>query len=416
MTEAADIDDRSMGDGASFAGTGNWSAVYSLALGVIGFVSAELLPVSLLTPIAADLGVSDGVAGQAVATTAIVAMFSSLLIASVIRSIDRRYVLLLFTASLVASNLLAAFAVNYAMLLTGRLVLGLGLGGFWSMSAAVSMRLVPASHVPKALSIVYGGVSIAVIAAAPVGSYFGGLIGWRGVFLANALLCAIALVWQFSILPSIVPARRSRLRTIFELLRRSQIRSGILAMTFVFAGHFAFITYVRPFLEERMAVGTEAVSLAFLGFGLANIAGTFAAGFLIARSLRGTLLAMPLLMGVIAISLAFAGSSYATAVVAIVVWGFAFGAVPVTWTVWQTRAVPEEVESFGGLRVAAIQLAITTGAASGGILFDWKGATGAFIGSGVMLLLASALLFAFVRVGSDKQPHLKPYTSKEEGP
>jgi predicted MFS family arabinose efflux permease len=131
MTEAADIDDRSMGDGASFAGTGNWSAVYSLALGVIGFVSAELLPVSLLTPIAADLGVSDGVAGQAVATTAIVAMFSSLLIASVIRSIDRRYVLLLFTASLVASNLLAAFAVNYAMLLTGRLVLGLGLGGFW---------------------------------------------------------------------------------------------------------------------------------------------------------------------------------------------------------------------------------------------------------------------------------------------
>jgi len=165
-----------------------WGAVFSLSLGVFGLVTAEFLPASLLTPMAASLGVSEGLAGQAVTATAAVAMITSLLIATATRTVDRRHVLLAFSVLLIASNLLVAFAPDLLAVLLGRVLLGVAIGGFWTMSAATAMRLVPEALVPRALSIMFSGVSLATIAAAPLGSYFGHLIGWRRVFLLATAL------------------------------------------------------------------------------------------------------------------------------------------------------------------------------------------------------------------------------------
>ena len=57
-----------------------WMAVFSLAMGVFGLLTAEYLPASLLTPMAMDLGVSEALAGQAVTVTAVVALFAGLLV------------------------------------------------------------------------------------------------------------------------------------------------------------------------------------------------------------------------------------------------------------------------------------------------------------------------------------------------
>jgi len=172
----------------------SWAAVGSLALGVFSLVTAEFLPASLLTPIAADFRISEGAAGQTVTATAAFALLSSLLVTAVIRNLDRRIVLLGFTILLLISNLIAAFALNLPMLLIGRVLLGVGLGGFWSMSAALTMRLVPEASVPRALSIIFSGVSAATIFAAPLGIYLGHLYGWRTVFLMAAGLSAITLI------------------------------------------------------------------------------------------------------------------------------------------------------------------------------------------------------------------------------
>ncbi len=121
-----------------------WWAVISMTLGVFGLVTAEFLPVSLLTPMAADLHVTEGLAGQAMSTTAVLALITSLLTATVTRKLDRRYVLLSFSVLLIISNIIVSMAPNFELLLAGRILLGIGLGGFWTMAAATVMRLVPA--------------------------------------------------------------------------------------------------------------------------------------------------------------------------------------------------------------------------------------------------------------------------------
>lgn len=375
-----------------------WRAVWSLGLGVFGLITAEFLPASLLTPMASSLGVTEGVAGQTVTATALVALVTGLLITSATKSIDRRWVLMFFTFLQIVSSLLVAFAPSLQVLLMGRLLLGVAIGGFWAMSTATAMRLVPARDVPKALSIIFAGVSIATVVAAPLGSFLGSLIGWRNVFILCVVPGVLALLWQLWVLPSMRPENGGSLRTLLHVLRRPGMIGGLLATIFIFSGHFAFFTYLRPFLETVGRASVETISLILLGFGLANFVGTSIAGHLLARNLRLTLALVPFGMGVLALLMVAFGHLALLDGLLVTLWGFAFGLVPVGWSSWLATTVPDEAESAGGLMVASIQLAISAGAAGGGLVFDLNGASGVFTVSGVLLVAAMVMVFAGVRV------------------
>ncbi|WP_139284244.1 MFS transporter [Salinicola sp. MIT1003] len=378
-----------------------WIAVFSLTMGVFSLVMAEFLPASLLTPMAESLAISEGQAGQAgqaVTVTAIVALLSGLLVTAVTQRLDRRHVLLAFSVLMIAANLTVAFAPHLAWLLLGRVLLGVALGGFWALSTATVMRLVAEHDVPRALSVIFTGVPIATISAAALGSYLGDVIGWRNVFLLATALSVATLVLQYVTLPRMTPERPTPLGTLVSVLKRPGMGAGIVAIVLVFCGHFAFFTYVRPFLEGVSGMGINQLSSTLLAFGVANFVGTLAAGFLLERSLRLTLLLMPLVMGVLGWMLAtLGGFSMGTDAIMVAVWGFAFGAVPVAWSTWITRVVPDEAESGGGLIVASIQLAIALGAAVGGVMFDISGVLGVCATAGTLLLAAAALILVAVR-------------------
>jgi len=391
-------------DGAADAApaTPAWMAVFSLAMGVFGLLTAEYLPASLLTPMAAELGVSEALAGQAVTVTAVVALFAGLLVPGLTRGIDRRVVLLCFSTLMIASNLLVAVSSSLAVLLLMRILLGIALGGFWSMAAAVAMRLVPATLLPRALSIIFSGIAAGTVVAVPLGSYLGGRYGWRSAFLAAAAVGAVTLAFQYFTLPRLAPRRTARLKTVFEVLLRPGIAVGMLGCVLVHTGHFALFTYIRPFLESTTGLGADGLALMLLGFGLANFAGTLLAGWSIQRSPRGTLVLMPALVGVAALALVLLPGSVTAQTMLVALWGMAFGGVPVAWSNWVARAVPDQAESAGGMVVASVQSAIAAGAAAGGAMFSVSGIAGVFVAAGVLMLLASLLIALRVRVDTSR--------------
>src|SRR4051812_35800010 len=176
---------------------GGWGAVLALSLCVGTLIASEFMPVSLLTPIAADLHVTEGHAGQAIAVSGLFALLTSLVISSATRGIDRRKVLLTLTVVMMASGLIVAFAPNAMVFMAGRALIGVVIGGFWSMSAAMVMRLVPKDQVAQALGVLNGGNALATTIAAPLGSFLGQYIGWRGAFFCVVPLAVLTLVWQF---------------------------------------------------------------------------------------------------------------------------------------------------------------------------------------------------------------------------
>ncbi len=376
--------------------TAAWAAVFSMSLGVFGLVGAEFLPASLLTPMASDLAISKGVAGQAVTATATMGVVASLTIAAFTRTIDRRKVLLGLSLLLVLSNLVVAFSTSVEVLLAGRLVLGAALGGFWSLSTAIVMRLVPETSVPKALSVMVSGISAATILAAPVGSYVGDLFGWRVVFAGAAGLGLAVFAFQFATLPPLPPRGRARFGMLVEMISRRRTALAMLAVLMVFGGHMSLFTYIRPFLETVTGIGITAISATLLAFGVANFIGNYLGSMLVARSLLLTLAIMPLTIAALAVLLATAGGTFVVDLALISLWGLAFGTVPVAWSAWVSRHAPEEAESAGGLLVAAINMAIALGAAFGGLILDLNGVQSLFLASGSVLVLGAITVVAGV--------------------
>src|SRR6187549_1719861 len=178
-------------------GATRWGAVFALSLCVATLIASEFMPVSLLTPIAADLHITEGRAGQAIAISGVFAVLTSLGISSATRGIDRRVVLLSLTALMIVSGMMVALAPNAGVFMAGRALVGVVIGGFWSMSAATVMRLVPEREVPGALGVLNGGNALASTVAAPLGSFLGQYIGWRGAFFAVVPLAAMTLAWLF---------------------------------------------------------------------------------------------------------------------------------------------------------------------------------------------------------------------------
>ena len=381
-----------------------WAAVVSLSLGVFGLVTAEFLPASLLTRMASDLNITDGAAGQTVTATAVVGAIAGLTLAILTRNIDRRLVLWTLTLLLVLSSLLAATATGLTTLLVARVLLGIGLGGFWSMAGALTMRLVPARLVPRAMSIVLTGVSVATVTAAPVGAYIGDLWGWRAAFALSAVVGVVALTVQMLTMPKLPPVAASSFRTLFELLRRPALRVGLTALLLVISGHFAGFTYVRPYLEQVPALQIEAISLVLLAYGVGGFFGNLAGGFVAERSIKAAVSLGALAIAVMALLMILFGSSGILAGSAIAVWGFFFGFLPVGFQTWTLRAAPDQAEAAGGLLVAAFQIAITAGAVFGGLLVDGFGPLGAVTYAGLAAVLGAALVFTLGNKGLPRNP------------
>ncbi|MDD2966557.1 MAG: MFS transporter [Desulfovibrionaceae bacterium] len=368
-------------------GKAHWSAVFSLFMGVTSLIAAEFIPVSLLSPIARTLAITEGMAGQTVTVVGIFAVLTSLLLSPLTRGIDRRHILLAFSLLLIISNLLVATASNYVVLLTGRALLGICVGGFWSMASAVTLQLVPTKDVPRALSIVYAGVSVATILSLPLASYLGQLMGWRNVFLLGAGLGAVALIWQFLALPSLPAQEGSTFRTMFALIRQHWVLAGMGASIFSYGGYHVFFTYLRPFLEHDMALSAATLSITLLAFGVANCAGTFLAGAVLGKYFRPTMYAIPLALAATAMLLLL-NKANASGVPLAIFWGFIFGFMPVGWSTWIARTLADKAELAGGLSVAAIQFSIGLAAAVGGLTFDNIGLGGIFCIAALFLLLA----------------------------
>ncbi|MCD1643740.1 MFS transporter [Aurantimonas coralicida] len=219
-----------------------WSAVFSMALCVALLIASEFMPVSLLTPMAEGLNATEGQTGQAISISGLFAVAASLLVTTAAGTLNRKWVLVAITTLMLVSLVLVAAAPNFAALMVGRALLGICIGGFWALATAVIMRLVPTSDVPRALALMYGGQAIAAAFAAPIGSYLGGLFGWRVVFWALVPLVALNLFWHVVALPSLPARDRQDFSSLLALLKRPHFLRGLVASMLSWGSAFTMFT------------------------------------------------------------------------------------------------------------------------------------------------------------------------------
>jgi predicted MFS family arabinose efflux permease len=292
-------------------------------------------------------------------------------------------------------------APDYITYMIGRALIGAVIGGFWSLSAAIAMRLVPSDQVSRAFAIFNGGNALAMVVAAPLGAYLGTVIGWRGAFFCMVPVSVLAFIWLLISLPSMPVAHRNggskQPFAVIALLARRDVRIGMLAVGCFFMGQFTLFTYLRPFLETVTGMSVRGLSLVLLMIGVAGFLGTTVINRALTRGFYRTLGGIPLVMAALAAGLIAFSGTVGMVVALLAIWGFLATAAPVGWWAWVPKTFPKDAEAGGGLMVAVVQLSIGLGSTIGGVLVDLDGYSSAFLASSALLVLAVLLTVATAR-------------------
>ncbi|MEU7261431.1 MFS transporter [Streptomyces rimosus] len=347
-----------------------WLAVVSVMMGIFAIVTTEILPIGLLTSIGSDFTVSDGMAGLMMTMPGFLAAAAAPLVTAATARLDRRLMLCVFMLLLALANFLAAAAPDYWLVLISRIMVGITIGGFWPIGAGLAGRLVPPAFAGRATAVIFSAVPLGSVLGVPAGTLIGHLAGWRTALNVMGVLAAGVLVMLFVFVPPLPPIQSTRLSVLGSMLRSAGTRFALLLTFLMVMAHFAAYTYVTPFLEQVTHVSGGLITTFLLLYGAAGILGNFLGGAWVARYPRSV---FGLAAGLIAAStllLPVLGRWNAGAVVLLIVWGIAYGAVPVASQTWFSKAAPHTPEAASVLFTASFQATISVGALAGGIILD----------------------------------------------
>ncbi|MBB4703662.1 MFS transporter [Sphaerisporangium siamense] len=375
----------------------SWLGVAAITASLFVFLTTELMPVGLLTPVSASLGVSVGAAGLMVTLYGVSAGLGVPFIVAWTRRVNRRVLLSALLAILTLGNVITAVSPNHPLVLTTRLVMGFASGVFWAIGVSMAMRLVPERHAGRAAAVVMSGISIAAVVGIPLGTVVESLTGWRTTFLVWAGLGALVFVAVVVLIPSLPSANAVPVREVFGLpLKNVPLRLVLLTVVLFVLGHFGAYTFVRPYLEDSASASPLLITVLLMLYGAGGAAGNFVAGHTVTRNPRAGFIAGCLGIVVSLLALLTIGHGAAGPAVSLILWGFSFGVVQLSQITMTQAAAPGTFEAAMSLNTMAYNTSIAIGALLGGLLADHLGVT-SVVWFGVALTAASLLLTAGVR-------------------
>jgi predicted MFS family arabinose efflux permease len=374
-----------------------WLAVGSIAVGAFVMVTSELLPVGILTDISAGLHVSDGVAGLMMMVPAAIATFAAPVALVAAGRLDRRLVLCVLMGLIICANIIAASAPSFAVVLVGRFVLGICVGGFWTYATSTGRRLVPEAFGNKATAIVLTGISFGTVCGVPAGALIATWFGWRMAFATTAVLTSLVLLAQIAFLPRMPANEAIRLSHLLSPLRHTMARVGLVVSVLVFIGQFASYTYLKAFLQQVVHLDATLIAILLLIFGLAGVVANFIGEWSTARSLKATMIVVAVILGLAVIGINFVGVDKLLISALVAVWGLAFGVIPIAITVWMFKAEPDHPEAGQALLVSVVQIALSSGALIGGRIVDNFGLPATMNFGGILVIAAAVVVLLFLR-------------------
>lgn len=340
-------------------------ALLILSFGVLVTVTAESLPAGMMPEMSADLGVSSMQIGLLISVWALTVILTSIPLSKAVSRVDRRLVVGLSPGVFALANLATALAPSYGFAFAMRIAAAAAHGVFWAVVIVYASSLLAPSHLGRGLAIVTAGGTAATVAGLPAATLLAQAVGWRAAFV---VLGGIALVIGVIVLrgmPRYVPARdvtADRVRGFWRDPSLPALAAFGASAVLIAVAQFASFTYIRPYLEVSAAIGTEWAAMLLFAYGIAGMVGVVAAGFLADRFPRSSLVAILVAFAVAFAVLTVAAGALAAVIGALLVWGFAIGAL---FPLLQTTLMRIATERTRTLASAGIVVLFNVGIAVG---------------------------------------------------
>ena len=363
-------------------------------MGVSAFImnTTEFVPVALLSDIAQDFSITTAETGWMITLYAWIVAAMSLPLMLLTSRFERKRLLLALFAVFIASHALSVFAWSFDVLLISRVGIALSHAIFWSITAAIAIRIAPKGKKAMALSVLATGTSLAMVLGVPLGRLIGQWFGWRATFGGIGIVALVVFILQARLLPTLPSMFEGSFRKIPELLKNPFLVSLYMLILIVFTAHYTAYSYIEPFMRQVGAISENAATFVLLLFGVAGILGSvifsrWGDNFNTRLMLISTIL---ILVSMLALLLAVT-SVWALSVIALL-WGAALMLLIISM---QAKVIMVDVNAqdmlmsmFSGI----INLGIGTGALFGGyavthLSLSSVGYVGAAIASAALLLM-----------------------------
>ena len=347
--------------------------LWPLMFGNVVIGTGVMVVAGLVNEIRHAFDVSIRSAGQLISLSALLVCLGAPLLAMVVGRWDRRRLLV---GSLLWYGLLhamAALAPDFDRLLLWRTLAMVSAALFTPQAAACIGLLVPESQRGRAITFVFLGWSVASVLGTPLGAWIGGVLGWRWTMGLMAALSAMAALWLFVRMPGkVVPPPLSMQAWGQTLLSpRLMVTVGITAVSA--GGQFVLLSYLAPFAAERFGLGTSALSLVLLVYGLCGFVGNA----LVSRWIDqiGPSRAVAWAIGSMALGMFCVGlaGNPAMLMLAMVPWGLGVFAANSAQQARLLGLAPLLAPASIALNTSAMYAGQALGAGSGGWLLGWLG-------------------------------------------
>ncbi|MEN5240997.1 MULTISPECIES: MFS transporter [Pseudomonas] len=346
-----------------------------LALAMTGFICivTETLPAGLLPLISEGLAISPSMAGQMVTAYALGSVLAVIPMTIATRGWRRRNVLLLTIVGFLLFNSITALSSHYGVTLVARFFAGVAAGLAWSLLAGYARRMVEPEQQGKALALAMVGTPIALSLGVPLGTWLGGLVGWRTTFGLMSALTLVLIVWVLVKVPDYPPQPAHQRLSLSKVLTTPGVRPVLAVVISWMLAHNILYTYIAPFVAP--AGMAERVDVVLLSFGIAALVGIWLTAKLVEPLLRSTVLLSLATFAAVCVALGFGGGSPEVIYLGVAAWGLTFGGAATLLQTALADAAGDGADVALSLNVVAWNSAIAGSGVVGGVLLDQWGVT-----------------------------------------
>ncbi len=378
--------------------------LYALAVAAFAIGMAEFIVVGILPNIAYDVHVDVPSAGLMVTLYAVGVAISAPVLTAVTSNANRRLLAAGLMLLFIIANVTAWLAPDFITLLVSRVLAGIAHGVFFSIASVIASQLVPKEKAGRAISVMFTGLTIALVTGGPVGTFISEAFGWRTAFLAIAFTGVLAMLAMLIWLPrNLENGENGTFLSQFEVLFKPRLLLVFAITGIGHCGAFVAFTYLSEILQAQTGYSLSAVGIIFVCYGVGVTLGN--AYFARLADRQGPIKALIWIYAILTavlLTLEFTAASKLLIVPVVILWGaVAFGNVPVLqlYVMQQAEKVlPRAAEAASSMNIAAFNIGIAAGAWIGGGVVERSGisavgmVSGMIVSVNVLLVLISGLL------------------------